>query len=630
MQREALLATDHVVNTLTSMEIYVEDPPNFPQSFRLVLSRFSLENDLLAQVPTGQFRAIYFDLKNIPQGNQSWALNKVNLGMTIQATQQTVFSIYVFEGSGIYSSATATGLAYNSATSFSEYTFYPNAQQQIFPELLSKSDTSIVLVVTAGILQSATLTYAQFIFLPTTVAPAVSQQSLGLYYAYFIFFLFLLPLGLAILVFREFFSRSLASSGGIVVVLVTGLLCRVALAATTAHVVDMNVYLTSTRGWFQSGIPNGTLGPTLPLTFSLYWLGYSPYAVLQTLGFQDANFLGHQAGILESVFVKLFPILTDTMIFLLLPRFKNDAKSFVWATFYFLNPLAIFVSSVWGQYDAATIGLTLLGMYWLTRRKTVKVGFFLVFSGLIELFGFIPYLFLLLKTGLEKRLAATVGLLATLMLVLVYPGEVSLIFRLILAFLGVTKTITYSSPGTYSIFGSSSLLGLVSVIHPLWLSGTGIVAGAIIQTIKHKFGTNSIILFSTLSAVSFLLFSRVLAFWVWLIPLGIAYAILTNRDSLAAFTLVLGTGIAFVMMSYAFGSAYLLLGIVGYPILPSIEAVRNGSQIFAIMVAILAGLFLLYLRGPISTSPQGTLIRMSALSIGVYLMLYFWIGVYSW
>jgi hypothetical protein len=164
MQREALLATGHVVNTLTNMEIYVEDPPNSPQSFRLVLSRFSLENDLLAQVPTGQFRAIYFDLKKIPQGNESWALNKVNLGMTIQATQLTVFSIYIFEGSSIYSSATATGLAYNPATSFSEYTFYPNAQQEIFPELLSKSDTSIVLVVTAGILQSATLTYAQFIF----------------------------------------------------------------------------------------------------------------------------------------------------------------------------------------------------------------------------------------------------------------------------------------------------------------------------------------------------------------------------------------------------------------------------------------------------------------------------------
>jgi len=196
--------------------------------------------------------------------------------------------------------------------------------------------------------------------------------------------------------------------------------------------------------------------------------------------------------------------------------------------------------------------------------------------------------------------------------------------------LGVTRTITYSSPGTYTIFGSSSFLGLVSVINPLWLSGTGIVAGAIIQTIKHKFGTNSIILFSILSAVSFLLFSRVLASWVWLLPLGIAYAILTNRDSLAAFTLVLGTSIAFVMMSYVFGSAYLLLGIVGYPILPSIEAVRNGIQIFAIMVAILAGLFLLYLRAPISTSPQGTLIRMSALSIGLYLLLYFWIGVYSW
>src|SRR2546427_12870865 len=143
-----------------------------------------------------------------------------------------------------------------------------------------------------------------FIFLPTIATPSLSQQSLGLYYVYFIFFLFLLPVGVAILVFREFLSRKLAPRANIVAVLVVGMLCRVALAATTAHVFDMNVYLTSSRGWFQYKDPTGSLGPTLPFTFFLYWVGYSPYAILQLAGFQEVQFLGHAAGVVEEVFVK--------------------------------------------------------------------------------------------------------------------------------------------------------------------------------------------------------------------------------------------------------------------------------------------------------------------------------------
>src|SRR5205823_13397424 len=101
-------------------------------------------------------------------------------------------------------------------------------------------------------------------------------QTLGLYYVYFIFFLFLLPLGIAILVFREFLPRKFVPRVNIIAVLIFGVLCRVALAATTVHVFDMNVWLTSTRGWFQFRTPVGSTGPTLPLTFFLYWIFYSP------------------------------------------------------------------------------------------------------------------------------------------------------------------------------------------------------------------------------------------------------------------------------------------------------------------------------------------------------------------
>src|SRR5439155_7764396 len=129
--------------------------------------------------------------------------------------------------------------------------------------------------------------------LPTTTHPIISQESLGLYYVFFIFFLFLLPLGIAILVFREFLPRKLVPRGSVAAVLILGVLCRVALAATTNDVFDINIYLTSTRGWFQYRTPVGSLGPTLPATFFLYWIFYSPYALLQLAGFRDVQFLGH-------------------------------------------------------------------------------------------------------------------------------------------------------------------------------------------------------------------------------------------------------------------------------------------------------------------------------------------------
>jgi hypothetical protein len=50
MQREALLATGHPVTAITEMELYVEDPPNSPRSFKFTLSNLSFEDDSIEQV----------------------------------------------------------------------------------------------------------------------------------------------------------------------------------------------------------------------------------------------------------------------------------------------------------------------------------------------------------------------------------------------------------------------------------------------------------------------------------------------------------------------------------------------------------------------------------------------------
>src|SRR5439155_2103191 len=238
-----------------------------------------------------------FDLKSAPQENASWSLNKVDYGVTVQATQGTTFSIYFFDGPVLYASTTAARQLYNSLTPSSQITFYPNVQPQIFPELLPLSNTSIVFVATSGTLQGVTVQYANFEFLPTRLTPDLTQQPLGLYYVYFIFFLFLLPVGIAILVFREFLSRKSVPKASIAIVLIAGVVCRIALAITTAHVFDMNVYLTSIRGWFQYRTPVGSVGPTLPFRFFLYWIFYSPYGLLHLAGFQYVQILGHAAGL---------------------------------------------------------------------------------------------------------------------------------------------------------------------------------------------------------------------------------------------------------------------------------------------------------------------------------------------
>jgi len=625
MQREAFLATGHAVEIINKLELYVEDPPYSPQSFQLALSKLSFEDDSFTQMSGNQYRAIYFDLQNAPQENASWSLNKINFGVTVQASQGSIFSIYFFHGPRLYSSTTASELAYNSFTSYSQYTFYPDLQPQIFPELLPASNESIVFVASSGTLQSVTMSFADFVFLPATTSN-ISLQPPGPYYVYFIFFLFLLPIGIALLVFREFLSRKLVPRNSLLVVLATGMLCRIALAATTAHVFDMNVYLASDRGWFQFRTPLGTLGPTLPLAFFLYWIGYSPYAFIQLLGFQDVQYLGHAAGLFEAVFVKLFPILMDVVTFLLLFRFRATGPAFVWATFYFLNPLTIFISSVWGQYVSATMAFIVLGVYCMSRQKTTFAALAFIMSGMVELLGFLPYTLLLLGTA-RARLYKTL-LLTTLaaLPILVYPPETTLILRIFLGLAGLIKG-QFSEPGRYSLLGTFPQLSVIAEFRPILISEAVILGAALFDTYRRRMSVERLVFYTALSSVSLLLFSTLLASWLWALPICLLYAIMKEKNDLGAFMLVFGTSIAFLEVSNTTGSAYLIFGTLGYPILPAIEATRNRLQIFSVMMSSLAIIALFFLRYG-SGQAKGTMLRASGMIFSLYLLLYFWFGVY--
>jgi hypothetical protein len=626
MEREAILATTHSVSSLTKLEIYVEDAANSPKSFQFILSKLSFETASFQGVSGSNYRAVYFDLAQIPQQNASWYLNKVNIDATIKANVSSVFSIYIVNSLTISGSTSAAALVFSPLTASSQYTFYPNLQSQIFAELLPLSNASMVFVASSGAFQNVTLNSVDFEFLPITPIPSISQQSLGLYYVYFVFFLFLLPVGIAILVFREFLSRNRVPRASIATVFGFGLLCRIALAITTAHVFDINVYLTSTRGWFQFRDPAASLGPTLPFSFFLYWIGYSPYAILQLAGFQDAQFLANAAGVVEGVFVKLFPMAMDALTFFLLFRFRRNGQAFVWATFYFLNPLAIFVSSVWGQYEAASGAFILWGVYWMTRQKNTRSALLFVMSGMVELIGFLPYTLLMLRTA-RLKLYKTLPFIALAALpVAIYPPETNLIFRLLLGLIGFSSS-QFAGPGLYNVFGSFPQLSFVHQFKPLLLSQAIILGAAFFETYRQRMSTERLVFYLTVSFVFVLLFSNLLASWVWLLPMSLLYATIKEKHDLGAYMLVFGTATAFLEVSNTSGSAYLLLGNVGFPILPAIEAINNRVQLFSVMVAFLAIILLFMLRYG-SGSGRATMLRTSVLAFSLYLLLYFWLGVY--
>ncbi len=625
MQRQAFLATGHTVETINRLELYVEDPPSSPQSFQFTLFKLSFGSESLTTVSGSQYRAIYFDLKNVPQENASWSLNKINIGVTVEASQGSIFSIYFFDGPFLYSSTTASGLAYNSLTSYSQYTFYPDTQPRIFPELLPGVNESIVFVASLGTLQSVSMSFADLVFLPTAT-PNISPESPGLYYVYFIFFLFLLPVGIALLVFREFLSRSRVPRASLIVVLVTGVLCRIALATTTEHVFDMNVYLASDRGWFQFRTPLGSQGPTLPLAFFLNWIAYSPYALLQLLGFQDVPFLGHAAGLVEAIFVKLLPMSMDVVTFLLLFRFRTTGASFVWATFYFLNPLSLFISSVWGQYVSATMAFIVLGIYYMSRHKNVLAAPAFIVSGMVELFGFLPYLLLLLGTARARLYKTLLFIALTAVPILVYPPETTLILRIFLGLTGFIKG-QFSQPGEYSLLGNFPQLSVIGQFKPILLSESVILGAAMLDVYRHKMDAERTVFYTALSAVSLLFFSNLLASWLWILPICLLYATLKEKNDLGAFMLVFGTSVAFLEVSNTTGSAYLIFGTLGYAILPAIEATRNRLEMFSVMMGSLAIIVLFFLRYG-SGQAKETMLRSSGLVLSLYLLLYFWFGVY--
>src|SRR5438445_1701540 len=108
----------------------------------------------------------------------------------------------------------------------------------------------------------------------------------------------------------------------------------------------------------------------------------------------------HTNFILERIFLRIPLILSDVGIFLLIFRFTSKVR---YAAFYLLNPFIIYLTGAWGTYDSLMMLPLVSGFIWFAKgqRRLASVSF--AISGLIKLFGFVPFGLLALENLFQKR-----------------------------------------------------------------------------------------------------------------------------------------------------------------------------------------------------------------------------------
>lgn len=628
MLREAFIATGQQVNILTKVEFYVESRPNNPTNFVAELLKLTFfRSDLLPLNGQGHYRAIYIDLGNSTRENASWSLNRIQLNLSVQAESNTIFVLYLLDGYTLFTTIdTPSTYQYYRFNPTFTVVYYPYESQEIFPEMLPRSNASMVLVASTGSFGNVRVSNLDLVYLPTH-SPMWERlvTNPANYFVFFTFFLFLLPLGMALLIYLEFFQKERPNLSGMMSALLTGLVSRFALAPITSHVFDMRVFLISARGWFQYGSSAVSPGPALPSTFFLYWIPYSFYALGQKLGFTDFFVPHHDAGLVEAVFIKLFPIVADVVVFSILLRIKPGGKMLVWASIYFLNPMIIFASSVRGHYDAAALAMIVAGGYWTFRQKTVQAALAFTLSAILQVIGIIPFFLLLMKTNLMRQYKILLLPFGTVLPILVYPPERDLFVQLFMGFSGITKS--QFSAGNYTLLGSLGLSPSVWSIHPLIVMGGFLGTLAFYDATKDRLQLKSLLFYTCLAFLALLLLTDEPYAWTWLIPVGLVYSIIADNDNLPFFLLVSGSMMCFLVISYTTGFGYYLTGSNVSLMLPWTENVRNGIEIFTVMTVVLSGFFLAYLRN-IQSSPRQTFVRSSLFVIASYMLVYFWVGVY--
>jgi hypothetical protein len=200
----------------------------------------------------------------------------------------------------------------------------------------------------------------------------------------------------------------------IALILIGGAAIRFGLAPVTGS-IDTDNFAASASVYFSSGA-FGVDWVNLPGFLYAEVLSYFPYALMRNFGFLDLTVLAHSTYAVETLFVKLPSIFADLGLGLVLSRlagrFRPDLKGFVLA-FYLFNPLTVYLSGVYGQYDDLFLFLLVASIYsFFVLRRPLLTGVLLGATVLVNPVGiaaWLPILALAVKAR-DLRSSLVVGL----------------------------------------------------------------------------------------------------------------------------------------------------------------------------------------------------------------------------
>src|SRR5437867_10312134 len=404
--------------------------------------------------------------------------------------------------------------------------------------------------------------------------------------------------------------------------LLVGLAARIELASFAGHPVDMTLLAYSSRLYYETGRFD-ILFPSLPLIYYIQLPFYSLYVLARNAGIPDTAFLYHSTFMLEGLFLRLPIILADAATFAVLLRYTGKLR---YAAFYFLNPFTIYLTGAWGMYDSLMMFPMVVGFVSLARdnRRLASVSF--AISGLLKLFGFIPFALLGIENLLQRRFrefAIQVGLGLALTLVVFAPyfqsGLEGFYVGFVLRFLGLSGARTR----VYNIFSALSGVRFGGSSPYLWL-GAAIVPGIfLLERARSKSSFRVILLPTIVSAVILDIFSQSEPQWLsWIIPLSLLYAFATHRDGLASYSYFFGVMCTVLTTTLLQTSGYLVEGIP-FVLFKAFEGIPGGLLVYSITII---GLLFLLL-GYTFSKPVRFKIEIPTLVVIVYLQAYFWFSV---
>src|SRR5436305_6483733 len=115
----------------------------------------------------------------------------------------------------------------------------------------------------------------------------------------------------------------------------------------------------------------------------------------------------HTTLMIEGMILKLPSILCNVGIYLVLLSYTRKLMP---ATLFFLNPFPICLSAVWGTYDSMMLFALMLGLYCFVTRDNRTSSLTFVVSGLLKLFGFVPFALVICGAIIGRRFRAELPL----------------------------------------------------------------------------------------------------------------------------------------------------------------------------------------------------------------------------